>query len=122
VTKEFFAVHTTTSARETATGIACDKSTPTNLDCNLAFAGAGSTITTDHKLSSDFSDKQLALAACPTDIELCTTKKTWTFANKDATVGNPTIEFKKASDICSFLIEATCDSPYVYIPVDALNI
>ena len=57
VTKEFFAEYDTTAAKEAATGIACDKPTPTSGDCSNAFQGAASTITADHKLSSDFTDK-----------------------------------------------------------------
>lgn len=118
ITKEWFAAYGLTADKETNTGFACDSINPTSTSCSLAYPGG--TPVADTVVQSHFTDKQLALAACPIDYETCgidssSKKKTFYFANKEAQAEKPKVKFQKNSDICSFMIETLCDAPTVSI-------
>ena len=107
-------VYDTTANRAAATAKNYFCSSDDSANCSDAYtAGA---LKTGFVKGSSFVDKQLALVACPQDEEQCTPAgKTKTFANKDAAAIELSMKAQAYTDICSFLIEATCDAPYVHI-------
>ena len=105
VSKDWHNIYDTTANREgaVANNYFCTADDATN--CSGAYTSG--TLKTDFVKSSIFTDKQLALIACPQDEQVCAPKKTATIANAAAATQELTINGPKASDICSFLIEAT---------------
>ena len=52
------------------------------------------------------------------DLTTCGPKKLNTFANKDAATVELSMTATQVDDICTFIIEATCDAPYVHLKDD----
>ena len=116
VSQDFYMVYDTTANRQDATAKAKNYLCKSDDVANCSDAYSSGTLKTDFVKASSFTDKQLALVACPQDEQICTPAgKTKTFADKNAAAIDVTMSAQAYTDICSFLIEATCDAPYVHI-------
>ena len=118
--KEYFSLHATLSAKITALntdgGVRCKDAISTGVGlCNLAYTDP-TTLKANQYASTSFSDKQLAIAACPQDQEECTGAKEVILENKASAVQDRTIKFSSSTSSCSYILQAKCDSPGVHLP------